>query len=240
MKTQQRAASEKQQRVSHAQNNAPHGDRVVIRYFTDPLCCWSWGFEKSLFRLEQELGDRMSLTYVMGGLLRDWVSFNDTSNAISRPLQMAPLWMYASELTNTTIHSTIWHTDPPKSSYPSCIAVKTAALQSPQAEKHFLLRVREAVMTRGLNIARTEVIFQIANEISVEIPEKFSAAQFKEDWKNRGGCAPFENDLQEVAKQRISRYPTLVVSTSQNDRLILVGYRGYDVLKNDLQSIISG
>lgn len=236
MKKQQPKPSANQHAVP-SQNNPQHEDRVIITYYTDPLCCWSWGIEKSLHRLEKEFSSLISTTYIMGGLLRDWNSFNDPHNSITRPFQMGPVWMHAAELTQAAIQSNIWFTDPPHSSYPSCIAVKTAALQSALAERSYLMRAREAVMTRGLNIGKTEVLMKIAEEIAVEIPKSFSAEQFKEDWRNKAGCIPFEKDLNDVLFQKINRFPTLVISApSSLAKKTMVGYQTYDTLKKELDS----
>ena len=217
-------------------NSTDEADRVRIQYFTDPLCCWSWGFEKSLYRLEQELGSQLSITYTMGGLLRDWKNFHDPYNSISRPLQMAPLWMHAAELTQSVINPQIWHSDPPASSYPACLAVKTAALQSAAAEKNYLLRTREAVMTRGLNISRMNVLFQIAEEVAVEIPEKFSANQFMSDWNKRAGLDSFDQDVKATLQNHVTRFPTLLMTHGQ-ERKWMTGYRSYDQLLQELDEM---
>lgn len=206
-------------------------DRIVLDYYTDPLCCWSWAIDKSLERLEHEFGDRLSVRYIMGGMLRTWDAFNDPYNDINRPIQMAPMWMHASNVTNAVYNTHIWHNDPPASSYPACIAVKTAGLQAPQAEKKYLFRVREAVMTRGLNIARTAVLHQIADEVAAEIPEHFSTETFKKDWQLKAGYTPFENDLQKVASHRISRFPTLLMKGNEK---AVVGFRTWEELIHDL------
>jgi protein-disulfide isomerase-like protein with CxxC motif len=41
-------------------------------YYTDPACPWSWAAEPCLRRIEAEFGDGVSITYVMGGLAREF------------------------------------------------------------------------------------------------------------------------------------------------------------------------
>src|SRR6478609_7542743 len=108
---------------------------LQIVYYTDPLCCWSWAFEPQWRRLRYELGNQMRFRYCMGGLLADWEKYNDPMNAVSRPSQMGPLWFEAKYISGMPIREHIWHKDPPASSYPACIAVKCAALQSAAAEE---------------------------------------------------------------------------------------------------------
>lgn len=71
---------------------------VEIEYFTDPLCCWSWGLEPQWRRLRFEFGTQLSWRYRMGGMIPDWDSYQDPINSINRRSQMAPLWYQAREL----------------------------------------------------------------------------------------------------------------------------------------------
>ncbi|HEU5148159.1 MAG TPA: DsbA family protein [Chryseosolibacter sp.] len=68
----------------------------------------------------------------------------------------------------------IWHDDPPACSYPSCIAVACAMLQSCAAGELLLEALREAVMMHAQNIARESVILSIARNVSETHGETFS------------------------------------------------------------------
>ena len=43
-----------------------------LRYYTDPACSASWAAEPRLRRLMVEFGDGLEITYVMGGLAREF------------------------------------------------------------------------------------------------------------------------------------------------------------------------
>src|SRR5690606_12765756 len=105
-------------------------DRVEIEFYTDPLCCWSWAFEPHWRRLRYEYQGKIVWRYRLGGMLPDWKSYNDPINTVSRPIQMGPVWTDASHLSGMPIDSLLWFYNPPESSYPACIAVKCAQLQS--------------------------------------------------------------------------------------------------------------
>jgi predicted DsbA family dithiol-disulfide isomerase len=45
---------------------------VHVTYYTDPTCPWSWAAEPAVRRLLVEFGDDVSITYVMGGLAREF------------------------------------------------------------------------------------------------------------------------------------------------------------------------
>src|SRR3954471_3369508 len=134
------------------QNEQNKADRVEITFYTDPLCCWSWGFEPQWRRLQYELQDQIVFRYVMTGLLASWKNFSDPLYSVTRPQQMGPVWMEAGTVSGMPVHHKLWVEDPPASSYPACIAVKSVQLQSPAAGIKYLRMLREAVMIQGLNI----------------------------------------------------------------------------------------
>jgi len=202
---------------------------IDIVYYTDPLCCWSWALEPQLLQLEKEWPGTIRWRYCMGGLLPAWNHYADHNNNIQRPAQMGPLWMHASEMMETPIAHRIWVEDPPASSYPACIAVKCAALQSPEAEKLFLNTVRKAVMVHGFNIARYEVLLQVAKGVA-DIYKSFSVVQFENDYRNGRGEDAFRKDLQEVKYRSIHRFPTLIIKKNTAGSLLVAGFRPTAVL----------
>jgi protein-disulfide isomerase-like protein with CxxC motif len=45
---------------------------VVVTYFTDPFCSWSWALEPLLRELEWEFGQTLSINYVICGMARQF------------------------------------------------------------------------------------------------------------------------------------------------------------------------
>lgn len=149
-------------------------------------------------------------------------------NSVFKPIQMGPVWMHASELTATKMKYSVWHEDPPLSSYPACIAVKTAGLQSPIAENEFLFRMRKALMDEGINISKPEVILDIAAQLDID---EFDFRRFKKDWLTGRGKENFKADLQQAKYHNIGRYPTLTFSRNDGAGIMIVGYRPYEALQ---------
>jgi predicted DsbA family dithiol-disulfide isomerase len=214
------------------ENESPElqsGSAIDIVYYTDPLCCWSWALEPQLVRLEKEWPGKINWRYCMGGLLPFWGHYVDTYNSIQRPAQMGPLWMHASEMMDVPIAHRIWVEDPPASSYPACIAVKCAELQSAEAGRLYLHFVRKAVMLYGWNIARHKVLQQVA-ECVAGINKTFSVTQFEEDMQNDRGLEAFRKDLQEVKYHGINRFPTLLIKRTGSPAKLVTGFRPAEVL----------
>jgi len=224
------------QKYNSSTNNTM--DRIMITYYTDPLCCWCWAMETPWNRLLEEYGNQITFRYVLGGMIPDWSSYHDPLNAVSCPLQMGPVWMHAAQVTQTKINYSIWHTDPPSSSYPSCIAIKCAGLQSLKAEHRYLQKIRKAVMIDGLNISKSEVLLQLAEELENELPDLFNASQFMKDRKSNTGRDALRKDMERAAFHKIGRYPTLTL-IKQGSGLIMTGYRPYEELKKALENVLT-
>lgn len=213
-------------------------DRVSIVYYTDPLCCWSWAFEPHWQRLIAEYSGQISYSYCLAGMIPDWDKFDDPLNSVSRPIQMGPIWMEVRHLTGTTIDDSIWVRDPPFSSYPACIAVKAAGRQSKLAEGLYLSYLRKAVMTQARNIARSEILVDLARRTSEDFPEAFDLAEFTADLASEASRQAFREDLAKVSYHRIGRFPSVTISRPGEPGLIITGYRPYEVLVQALEDIL--
>jgi len=215
--------------ISPGTSTNQQADLLEITFYTDPLCCWSWAFEPAWRRFLYEYDGKIAARYCMGGLLPGWENYRDTINSVSKPGQMGPVWMHAGRLSGMPIQHDIWVNDPPASSYPACIAVKAAGLQSTNAEELLLRLLREAVMIRGENISRQTVLINAANQLCKLIPN-FDVNLFIEDMKNGKGKEAFRKDLQEVQYLRINRFPSLVIKNAFGQAIMLTGYRDYHKL----------
>lgn len=160
-------------------------------------------------------------------MIPGWNSYNDEMNAVSRPLQMGPVWMHASEVTQVKMRYDIWHLDPPASSYPACIAVKTAALQSGKVEDQYFFEIRSCMMEEAANISKPEVLLSIAKKIPGIDFERFTR-----DWNDGLGKDPFREDMQKAKFHGIGRFPSLTFTNDERKAIIIVGYRPFEALEH--------
>lgn len=203
---------------------------LEVSYFTDPLCCWSWGFEPQLRRLRYGFAGRIALRLRMGRMIPDWSAFSDPLNDIHRPAQMGPLWIQAATITGMPVEPAVWVHDAPASSWPSCIAVHAAGLQSPAAADLYLRRLREAVMIEGRNVGRSDVLIDIARGLGEARPDRFDAEQFEPDLAGREARAALEDDVREARFRGVGRFPCLGLSRPGADPIWLVGWRPWEAL----------
>lgn len=172
----------------------------------------------------------------MTGLLPDWNSYNDSVNSISRPSQMGPLWVDASEQSGMPMDARVWVDNPPLSSYPACIAVKTAARQSPEAEELYLRKVREAVMLHGRDISQMDVLLDVAREVTKKHPDKLNYDEFEDDLINKRAIPDFRSDMDEVRQRHITRYPTLIIRMGEKGK-VLTGFRPFAALEEVIKDL---
>jgi len=171
------------------------------------------------------------VTYKMGGLLPSWKHFNDTVNSIQKPVQMGPEWMHARALSGAIINDLIWITDPPASSFPACIAVKCAELQSAEIGANLLHLLQEAVMTKSLNIAKGDVLLEVASSLPAVHPE-FDLSRFRKDLFGEKAKEAFRRDFREFKYLNVSRLPTILFKSPDKGSILVSGYQSYETLKN--------
>lgn len=182
-----------------------------------------------LRRLQDEYGDRLRMRYKMGGLLPSWTMYNDNTNSIRKPIQMGPEWLHARNTTGVFMNDRIWITDPPASSFPACIAVKSAELQSAEYGVRYLDLARTAVMVNQRNIARLPVLLDLAADLA-RLERDFDYELFREDLQGRGVEA-FRSDWKDVKYRGIQRFPTLIFRYPDGRAIMLSGYQPYETLE---------
>lgn len=222
---------------STRESNTATTDQIAIVCYTDPLCCWSWGLQPQLQRLLEEFPEQIFIEYVMGGLIPDWTDFSDPLNSIHKPAQMGPMWMQASHLTGRPIDDLLWIKDPPSSSFPACIAVKTAQLQSKEAATQMLFFLSKAVMEESKNIAKTEVIAEVAEKLANAHPELFDMAQFKREYNTEPSRESFRQDLNRIRLNKIGRFPTLTINKGSETGVMITGFRPYEALLEAIKQV---
>lgn len=187
-------------------------------------------------KLLASLEGRVSRRYCMGGLLQDWKNYHDPEQHVSRPIQMGPVWLDAKYASGQPVNERIWLADPPASSYPACLAVKCAGLQSPAAEEAYLYALRKAVMADCRNIAKKEILIAVARETAAE--GTLDAEAFITDLEAGNGLESFRADLQETAYRNIHRFPSMVLQSAGGDGVVVKGYRPLPALLEAAERVL--
>ena len=118
--------------------------------------------------------------------------------------------------------------------------MKTAELQSGIGADLYLRRVREAVMMEGRNIARREVLLELAAELGDSAPESFDVERFRSDLDGAEARKALEQDIREARFLGIGRFPSLVLRRQGQSPSFLVGWRPYRVLEKEMAAMAPG
>jgi putative protein-disulfide isomerase len=108
-----------------------------------------------------EFGDQVRITYVMGGLAREF----------QRPLGELPHVLDAVAATGMPADPRLWLDRPPASSYPACQAVKAAAEQG--LDGPYLRVLREGLMVRGQAMDAAPALIEAARQVQGMNVERF-------------------------------------------------------------------
>ena len=84
-------------------------------------------------------------------------------------------------------------------------------------------------MKNGKNIAKEEVLINIAEKLSGEPKFNFSSEIFKDQLKQDNALEDFRGDLRELQYQQVKRVPTFIIKKGKEGN-ILTGYRPYESL----------
>ena len=172
---------------------------VRLRYHTDPACPASWAAEPALRRLIVEFGADLSITYVMGGLAREY----------GAPYEARVMeWLEHADRSGMPFDPLLWCEGPIRSTYPACIAVKAAAEQGAEAEARYLRALREGLMCFRRKLDGKEALVEEARGAGLDV------ARFRIDLDSHAILEAFGADL-EATRAYPSGLPFLVVGDGE-------------------------
>ena len=154
---------------------------VHVIYYTDPACPWSWAAEPCLRRIEAEFGDGVSITYVMGGLAREF----------EQPVGTARHVLSASAAGGMPVDARLWLEDAPRSSHPACMAVVAAREQGLAGPA--LRRVREGLMLRRERLDTPDALVEALRSVP-----GMDASRLRADLASSAILERFGEDLERV------------------------------------------
>jgi len=154
---------------------------VRVRYYTDPACPASWAAEPAWRRLSVEFGADLSITYVMGGLAREYEAPH-----VGRLLE----WLGWADRSGMPLDPRVWSEAPLRSTYPACMAVKAAAEQGTDAAGRYLRAVREGLFCFRRRLDAKEALVEEGRGAGLDV------ARFRNDLDSHATVEAFGADLE--------------------------------------------
>jgi predicted DsbA family dithiol-disulfide isomerase len=188
-----------------------------ILYYTDPACPLSWAAEPGRRRLQREFGESVAITYVMGGLAREF----------EHPQRWLHAWLDAAE-SAMPVDPRLWLDAPPRGSYPACLAVLVAGEQG--LGTPYLRRAREAIACEGRRLDHSDALVELARDVSGLNVERFTV-----DLGSHAILEAFGADLERTRAAGEGTVPRLELQTDAGEAIEL---RGAELL--DPQAWVAG
>jgi protein-disulfide isomerase-like protein with CxxC motif len=142
-----------------------------------------------------EFGDEVQITYVMGGLSRQYEG--DQSRLVIE-------WLDAAERSGMPVDPRAWGGPGAiASTYPACMAFKAAAEQGPDAAARYLRALREGIMCRRRKLDGAEALVEEARAAGLD------AERFRVDLGSNAIVEAFGEDLEETRGRPVESLPAL-------------------------------
>lgn len=215
--------------------------RLEVLYFTDPFCSWCWASEPQLYRLREIYRGGISFRSVMGGLVEDMSRFHDAANGIRSTADVAPHWREVSAQSGQPIDERVMTdiTDPHWSTWPACIAVKAAQLQSDDVGERYLRRMRRAVMTERVNVSERDVQLDLARQV-----DGLDVERFETDLDGNEAKEAFTADRHLGMEYGATGFPTLLFVNPAGAEgptgMLVNGYRPSSTLERVAEQLVPG
>ncbi len=148
-----------------------------------------------------EFGADLEITYVMGGLARE---FED-------PARLVLSWLEDAAASGMPVDPRIWGADPPRSSYPACIAFRAAAEQGRDAAGAYLRALREGFMCHRRKLDGPETLVEEARRVGLD------TGRFRIDLESNAILEAFAGDLEETRRLSQAEPPALPVMRFLSD-----------------------
>jgi predicted DsbA family dithiol-disulfide isomerase len=176
-----------------------------ITVYQDVLCSWCYLADLRLETVKQEFGDLVRWRVRPYPLrIHDKRPTEKELRGMTREVHRA---QREPEPVARLLTTELWRGgDAPRSSIPALAALEAARLQSPTARAHLARAMQRAALEQGVNVTRTDVIFELATRVGLDMGP-FSAAYHSEDTRK---LILDEHHL--AASRGVRGVPTLVIA----------------------------
>ena len=183
----------------------PTSKSLQITVYQDVLCSWCYLADLRLDTLKQEFGD--SIRWRVRPYPLRVLDKRPTEKELRGLTEEVHRAQQEPDPLARQLSPELWQgTDAPRSSIPALIALEAARLQSPTARAHLARAMQRAALEQGVNVTRTDVIFELASRVGLEM-SPFSVAYHAEDTRKL-----ILEEHQLATSRGVRGVPTLVIA----------------------------
>ncbi len=178
---------------------------LQITVYQDVLCAWCYLADLRLESLKQEFGDILRWRVRPYPLrLHDKRPTEKELRGLTEEVRRA---QQEPEPAAKLLTTELWQGgDAPRTSVPALAALEAARLQGPSARAYLARAMQRAALEQGVNVTRTDVIFELASRVGLDMGP-FSAAYNSEDTRKL-----ILEEHQLAASRGVRGVPTLVIA----------------------------
>jgi predicted DsbA family dithiol-disulfide isomerase len=178
---------------------------LQITIYQDVLCAWCYLADLRLDVLRKEFGEAVRWRVRPYPLrVQDMPPTERELRGLAEEVQRA---REEPEPVARLLTPELWQGgDPPRSSLPGLAALEAARLQGPQARAYLARAMQRAALEQGVNVARTDVVFELASRVGLAMND-FSAAFHSEETRRL-----ILNEHRLAASRGVRGVPTLVIA----------------------------
>jgi predicted DsbA family dithiol-disulfide isomerase len=208
-------------------NRHDHPDGIAIVLHEDLLNPWCWIAERRVRTALDDLDGLFGpLKYAPFPLrFEPRLPSSNERKALAREIRKA-----AAQTEGKGFTPDLWLSpDPPTSSFPSLLALAAARLQGAARESALREALREAALRRGLNVARPDVVIELAARNGLDLA-RFTAAL---------SAPATERTVREAYEQALDRGIDDVPSLVIGDEWLVTGLRKVDEYRTILKRYLA-
>jgi predicted DsbA family dithiol-disulfide isomerase len=204
---------------------------ISIDYYSDVLCIWAYIAQARVDEIKKQFGDQVQINY------RVCKVFADTNHKMQTTWKARGgyegfaehLHEVARQYEHIQLHEDIWRKTRPASSTPAHLIIKAVQKVAPEKCVPITTTLREAFFKDARNIADSEVLEQILEEVGVPVDEVNALICSGQ------AHALLEADMREKELQNITGSPTYVLN---DGRQKLYGNVGYGVIEANIKELL--
>ena len=200
---------------------------ATIWYFVDPMCSWCWGFSPVMDQIKETYGDHLKVAMMLGGLRP---GTTEPMTQESRE-EIFHHWQEVQKLTGQFINSDgalpegfVYDTEP------ACRAVVAVSEINVESTLPYYKKVQRAFYLEQKDVTDAKVLAELASELSI------NPADFIDHFDGDKARDKTQLYFQQTRKMGVRGFPTLVIQSGSEFKLIANGYQPFERLKTEIDA----
>lgn len=199
----------------------------MLWYSADPMCSWCWGFAPIIEAIKDAYRAQVRIALILGGLRPG------TTEPLSGAMRAEILhhWEVVHERTGQPFafvgalpEGFVYDTEP------ASRAVVTVGELQPEATFVYFKTVQAAFYTQGQDVTQADTLATLAQAVGIE------PAVFHRHFDMQAVRQKTQSHFRQARRLGIQAFPTLVMQTGSQSRLLTQGYRSFAELREEIDA----